>query len=234
MSRAGFTRLRQGFGGGFTLVELLVASVMLVLVMAGVAASLRTSLFAWERGTKSGERELPALVLGQMARELEQVGGDGSTRFFLVASDQQGEAYPADTLLMSTACLHTEGAVWRARREGEVQAWQPVPTRAEVEYALDQGEEPGLYRREVAPASPEPVLEEGEWELVCPQARGLDAAWWDGTQWTESWDTQSQDQPTLPAAARITLYLEDEQGRERTLETEVPLAPRFDGDATQE
>jgi hypothetical protein len=205
---------------------------MLAIITAGVAASLATGLAAWGRGAAAARQQEPWLVLSELTRELEQVAAPGAERAYLVAGDAQSGNLAADNLLFSSACLRTEGSVWRAlRREEDDQPWQPIPLRAQVEYALDLGDTPGLYRRELAPAPAEPLEAEGDWELVCPQVRGLDLEWFDGTEWLAEWDSTARDQDPLPRAARVTFYVEPERGHERLLQATVPLAPRFDANA---
>lgn len=218
---------------GFTLVELLIACTMLAIVAAGVAASVSTGLAAWERTGRASEYDLPQAVLAQITGELGEISGWPGESF--VISEDAGEGAPLDTLIFTCPRRDAVGEVWRglqAEDAGEEVEWEPVPIRSQVEYATDVGDEPGLYRRELAPATAEPV-DDGEWLLFCPQVTGLDVAWYDGTDWIDGWDSTQEETP-LPVVARVTVYVDDGQGGERVLQATVPLRPAFDPQGTDE
>lgn len=224
---------------GFTLIELLVATSMLAVLVAGVAACLSTGLVAWGRGAAAADRELPWLALEQMAQELAQVPGGDAGRAFLVATDGELGGLADDTLVMSSASLSAAGARWQASQVAagtqDEPAWEPVPTRQQIEYALDQGETPGLYWRSRAPAGADPDPEPGDWQLISPDVVGLDYEWFDGTDWLPDWDSVARgDENPLPLAARIVMTVERQDGAQETLETAVTLGARFDVETPSE
>jgi len=219
---------------GFTLVELVIACTMLALVAAGVAAAVSTGLNAWGRTSRAGEYVEPQAVLSQISGELGEMCGWSGAMFLI--SEDAGEGAPLDTLLFTCSRRAAVGEVWRglqAEDAGEEAEWEPVPPRSQVEYAMDMGEEPGLYRRESAPAPADPV-DDGEWLLCCRQVTGLDVGWYDGTDWVDGWDSTQRAENPLPVAARVTLYVDDGEGGERVLEAVVPMRPAFDPQESDE
>lgn len=183
---------------GFTLLEMLVA----VTLMSMLAASLYASLHTAFRGRRSVEAALEPSR--RAAAALWLLGADiaaATPPTGLLAGAFQGEddadraGYAADVL------------TFYALVADQLAGAPPSPVR-KIEIGLATDEDTGetlLVRRTtrnlLAPEEPEPVG-----EILCRRARGFDAAYYDGADWVESWDSTTQGD-VLPLAVRVTLTL---------------------------
>ncbi|MCC6697306.1 MAG: prepilin-type N-terminal cleavage/methylation domain-containing protein [Candidatus Hydrogenedentes bacterium] len=200
-------KMRQGF----TLVELLVATTMLVLLTTGGFAVLNAGMRAGEKS----KRYNAMAARGQAA--LQSMANDIraailSEEYFLVSLDEQYEGLDSDTIDFVTAKLP------RFTEEDSA----PVG-RCEVGYYIENDPDTDyawLLRRE-DPSMDEDPLEGGAVTLAGPYVAALNLEFYDGLYWQSGWD----DEEELPVAVyiQITVVDEDEIENPLVLETTVPV-----------
>ncbi len=185
----------------FTLLEMLVAMTL----MSMLAASLYASLSIAFRGRRTMEEALEptaraAAAFRMMRTDLESATvPTGLLAAEFVGEDAAGrDGQPEDDLLFH--------ALARDQCGGD----PPSPILA-VEIALTpqgQADERALVRRVtanlLAPEAQEPVE-----EVLCRRVSSFDVAYFDGTDWLESWDSTTAGN-VLPLAVWITIGLETE------------------------
>ncbi|RNC68138.1 MAG: prepilin-type N-terminal cleavage/methylation domain-containing protein [Desulfuromonadales bacterium] len=179
---------------GFTLLETLVALLLLAIVSAALYGSFFSVVRARERSAEGGEqrRELHG-TLDLIRREVAgAIYRQGNTRLSFVVEDRDIFGKPASTLALTTI----------APPAGE--GSYPASDLLAVRYAMKERERSLYLTREATdPFSsvkpiPYPQMEEIEGFLVeC----------YDGSSWVRSWNTELN--PTLPRRVRITLTLRE-------------------------
>ncbi len=189
---------------GFTLLEMLFALALMSMLAASLYGSLRTGF----RGRRATERVLePSL---RAAAAFEMIRADVESAVvptgllageFLGVDGEDDAGEPADVL--------TYHALARDQSADE-----PPSSVLWVQIALASDEETGeavLVRRRkanlLAPEDEEPAE-----EVLCRRVRALDAAFYDGVDWVEAWDSTTMGD-VLPLAVEVTVVL-DVEGRE--------------------
>lgn len=199
---------------GFTMIELLVATSMLVLLTAAGFAVLS----AGTRAAAKANRYNAMMARGQAA--LQSMTSDIRAavlidNFGLVSLDEQYEGRDADTIDFIAAKMP--------------RLTQDVPDavgRCEVGYYIENdpdSEYQWLLRREDASLDDDP-LEGGAVTLAGPYVAALNCLFYDGLFWQSGWD----DEEELPVAVNIELTVvdEDEQENPLILSTTIPIMAR--------
>jgi prepilin-type N-terminal cleavage/methylation domain-containing protein len=213
--------------GGFTLIEVLVTTVLLAAVSAAVATLLGASLRVWGAGQdRADELQTTAAVLDTVTRDLR--GGFLGRQGYCIARDGgDGVFY----LELTTLAPRSERLRYLVDRGEETTAnladWAQVIYFTEP---ADDGETFALYRQEVCPPSPEPLngedLDPEQAQLLCDHATAFALRFWDATaqDWVSAWDTAAEGTTTtgLPAAAEVTIGLR-QRTRDRTALARVPM-----------
>ena len=189
---------------GFTLLEMLMAMTL----MAVLAGSLYASLSIGFRGRRVTEEALEparraAAALATLGADLRgAVPPTGLLAAEFLGEDAQGGGGE-----------HADVLLFHALAKDQSDAEPPCPVRR-IEFALrtDEGDdEVVLVRRTtvnlLAPEEREPIE-----EVLCRRVRSLDTAFFDGTAWSESWDSTLAGD-ALPLAVEVSLVL-DVEGRE--------------------
>lgn len=204
---------------GFTLLEMLVAMTLMAVLAGALYASLHTA-FA---GRRAGERALEPVrraagALALLERDLRATAPPtGILAAEFLGVDQENDAGEASDRLV----LH----VLSQGRDG---AEPPSPfRRVEIGLAADkQTGEAVLVRRTwanlLAPKEPEPAE-----EVLCRRVRSFDTRYYDGSGWTDAWDSTARDD-ALPRAVELSLTLNAEgieEGYFIRRRLELPCAP---------
>ncbi|MBI5093046.1 MAG: prepilin-type N-terminal cleavage/methylation domain-containing protein [Candidatus Hydrogenedentes bacterium] len=199
---------------GFTLVELLIATSMLALLVAGGLAALTAGTRAAAKVKRYDAMvEHGQLALESMAADLRAAVARGDYR--MVALDAQSDGKNSDTIdFIVAGPPHVE------------QHEEPSGELSEVGYYIDNDpatDAKWLLRREDNTLDDDPV-EGGAVTLAGPFVSELDLQFYDGVEWKDGWDEPK----TFPAAVWIQLVVEDEDEIEnpQIFSTTVPIMAR--------
>ncbi len=195
---------------GFTLVEVVLATTISALVLAGAYASLATILSAYRiQEGQYANTDKARLILSRMREDLAAAflsPHQAMTRF--VGTDNQNGTFSTDTLtFISTVnnSAHTGGG---------------TSDLAEIQYYIDMDdstEEKWLVRRFDATPDMDP-FSGGELALLGPQALSLNFEYFDGAAWWPTWDSAEE----IPIAVNVTVGIfEPKQLGEEPNETNV-------------
>lgn len=205
---------------GYTLVEMLVALVILGTLAGGLNLAFHTSLDANERAHQQVDTSQETrLVLNVIRADIEQAAlTSDSDRSWFIGGDENDGTNDNDTLRL----------ISRSRRVplNDVQEdaeWESAPHDADwsaVVYRLNpSGDDDtvGLYRREVTPPGEDPYEtddDEDPGECLSPSVVGLNFRYFDGTDWLDEWDSTSTDgnENALPRAVEVTLTFRPQAG----------------------
>jgi type II secretion system protein J len=196
---------------GFTLVELLVATTMLVLLTAAGFAVLNAGMHA---GGKS-KRYNAMAARGQAALQIMASDIRAAVRsddYWLVSLDNEYEGRDADTLdfvVAKAPRLQQEDVV----AVGHCEVGYYIENDPDTEYQW-------LLRREDGRLD-EDHLEGGAVTLAGPYVVALNLQFYDGLYWVSGWD----DEEELPVAINIQIAVQDEDELENPLilSTTVPI-----------
>ena len=195
----------RGQAGGFTLLELLVATAM----MAVLAGSLYMSLQAAFRARKSAEAAVGQMRHAELAVDLLRadlvaaLAPKGILAGIFLGEDAVDAAgQPMDALTLHCAAdggsADTEGA-------GDIRKVELSCRPAEEGEGLDLVRR--VYRFLLATR-----IEEPPEEVLCRNVRLFDLKYHDGVDWQDSWDSTTHDN-ALPLAVQVTLELVGEDGK---------------------
>ena len=199
---------------GFTLVELLVATTMLVLLTAGGFAVLHAGMGAGSKAKHYNDMASRGqAALQSMASDIRVAVL--SEQYCLISLDEQYGGRDADTIDFVAAKPP------RLNQEDEV-----ATGHCEVGYYIENDpdtEVQWLLRREDGSLD-EDALEGGAVTLAGPYVGALNLEFYDGLYWQSGWD----DEEELPVAVYVQITVEDEDERENplVLSTTVPIMAR--------
>jgi len=180
---------------GFTLLEVLIALVLLAVLMAALYGSYFAVIRARDRASEGVEarRELGA-TLDLLRREIASAAyGRDDKRLRFVVEDRDSFGRPASNLELTTKAPPSAGL---ARPESGV---------IDVQYRmLEKGQQQILTRRE------QDVFFMTDTAPIYPQMEHISAflvECYDGAKWVKSWDTALNG--NLPKQVRITVQFEE-------------------------
>jgi|GEM_PF-697421 prepilin-type N-terminal cleavage/methylation domain-containing protein len=237
---------RRGGRGGYTLLEFLVAMVMMAILAPGINMALRTAITGMERAEAQAARGqqvraafdvldrdiryafLPTSPAAAQATEPSPTTQTTQeTASWFVGTDDSNGGYDADGLELIT----NSGGVTYNEMVANLDVEQlpaPPSTALQVAYSLEQsqtGDTYDLVRRWRSPPSPTGDREDlTQEEVVVSGVSGFNLEYYDPNQemWTDSWDTTVDTEAGLPTAVRITLTFHD-AGGDDVYTTTVPI-----------
>lgn len=218
---------------GFTVVEMIVVMAMTAILIAG-AFTAYSGAFGYDERTRAARaRGSEGRATEERVREwlrraaLSTLNTDTSSYFI------GGEEAESSTLTF-TALGARPGASFVASNEPFETAneqFGPQGGTAEVSLSLtgigDGSSQSGLFLRVQRPADGDPS-QGGQQELLDAEVETMTFEFWTGESWTPTWNTQSQSEPRLPSAVRVTYRRRNEE-RDRILTVSIPSS-----DATAE
>lgn len=197
--------------GGFTLLELLIALVLLAVLATALYASFFTVVKARERGAEGMEarRELGA-TLDLLRREIAAaLVSDSDKRLHFVVEDRDNFARPTSIIELTTLALPQTSQVVR---ESGIRTVRYEMLEKEGRLLLTRREQDLFF--DLRDVRPYPQME---------RISGFLVECHDGTKWLKSWDSSLNS--GLPGMVRITVQFE-EQGK--TEEFSMLATPRVD------
>jgi len=201
---------------GFTLLEVLIAVVLLGILVAALYGSYFTVLKARERSAEGMEarREL-GNTLDLLRREIDSAlytSGDKRLRFIVEDRDSFGR--PASNLELTT--LAPPAPLGGGRKEsGVIDVQYRMVEREQQRLILTRTEQDILLESTAVPAYPQ-MERISSFLVECSS---------DGSKWDKSWDTALNGR--LPKIVRITVQVEEQEGQ--PAEFSVYAAPRVVG-----
>ncbi len=189
------------FAGGFTLLELIVA----IALMDVIAVALYSSMYAGFKAKRASQSALrPFQSVAPTFEFIRQdlasaVQPDGILAGVFTGEDDPGiEDRDTDTLSFCTA------------------GYLPVDdeissniVRIGYELDTDSRRDEIVLKRMITRNLLSPTETDPDEEIICRNIAGLDAAYYDGTDWLERWDSSEQS-GQLPRGVKITLTFFDE------------------------
>jgi general secretion pathway protein J len=211
MSRAAHRR-------GFTLLEMLMAMALVGMLAAALYGSLSIAF----RGRRVSDAALEPVRRAAAAMTL--VGGGleaavpptGLLAAEFLGEDVKGEnGEPSDVLL------------FHALAQDQSDTIPPSPmSRIEFLLATDEKTSETVLVRRTTPSLLYPEEVAPTEDVVCRRVRSFDTAYFDGTDWVDSWDSTARGN-VLPAAVRVSLVIEADGRENGYAVTDVFALPCF-------
>jgi general secretion pathway protein J len=190
---------------GFTLLEILVALVVLGFLLLGLAEGVRFGLRAWDSENRLLDRSADMDAVERVLRGLITAADPGG---FTEPSPFKGRASTLD--LVTRLPMSAEGMVTRDAAVG-------LGVDAKHRLVLRWSPHPHAQRLTPAPAAQELALLEGVDHVAFSYLRGPEQ----GGGWTDTWEL-----PTLPLLVRVTIdFPKDDRRHWPTIEA-APMLTR--------
>ena len=201
---------------GFTLLEVMIAVVLLGILTAALYGSYFTVLKARERSAQGMEerREL-GNTLDLLRREIDAaryVSGDQRLRF--VVEDRDSFGRPASNLELTTLAPPAP-LVAGSKESGVIDVQYRMVEQEKEQLILTRKEQDLLLASTTVPAYPQ-MERISSFLVECST---------DGSKWVKSWDTALNGR--LPKYVRITVQVEEQEGQ--LVQFSVYAAPRVTG-----
>ncbi len=195
--------MKQKFLAGFTLIEVMLASLIMSLVMASVYVSFGGCLRAWKEGNSRAERhQMVQIALEEISRQL---------RAAYIASDNPGIEFVGDqeTMDFVYAAARSEETEQRGSGLCSVNYWLTSEEASQLS-KLMRKERMIPYAAELPSVSSEEVID---------SVFNLSFGYYSQDGWQESWNSKRD----LPQTVQINLVLGDETGSTETFSTMVDI-----------
>ncbi len=215
----------------FTLLELLVAAIIAVMVIAGSGLAYESAITTQARHAARVEQQNRITKLEDRLTTLLQsavlpIENENPAGYFILNALSGSTTQSGQRLVFSA---FGDRVRWDALRsdedfETQNQRYGTLGGLAEVELGTETiGEgtpQEGLLVRSQRPADGDPT-QGGEQEVLSADVTSLEFEFYDGANWITEWDTQTQTTKRLPAAVRVT-YLLDGEDQNRILVVRLP------------
>ena len=227
---------------GFTLLELTIAMMFVVILVSGITLTISTCLNVWERSQEMADLNQEARAITDMiSRDMRgaYLGLERTAGYFVTGGSQPGQAAQGELLEFTTESSEVAKAALlppMTQVEGEEQIGPPVSDYVAIRYQFLEGtsDRPaGLYRMSwVAPRAewalqPPVQSEAASIELLSESVLDLSLRYFDARSqsWSDGWATDEQNR-RLPAAVSVELTLEDARQNEHIYQSIIPLPTR--------
>lgn len=201
------TPQRQRFAGGFTLIEIIVATAIMAVLLAALHSAFFSVLQLREHTINRIEGNLPRVqALQIIQRDLANLVASTNGTFFGPLQTENQTNLLAGQIGPD---FYTSG--------GELDGMAPWGNVMKIDYLLTTATNgpggPGLdlvraITRNLLPISQQPMPEERQTLLSGVQS--LTFLYYDGTQWDQNWDTTQQ--TNLPTAIKVQIYMAQRPG----------------------
>ena len=215
----------------FTLIELMLASLIISLIMLSVYGSVLGGLRAWREGSSRTERhQMIQIALEEISRELRGAyiaSNNPQIKFvgelekmdfvYATATSDRGQLPQASYDLCLVSYYLTEEEEWQLRklmRQGSMIPYAfefPSVSLMEEEDSKLMSEERTIpYTEEFSSVSAEEIIN---------SVFSLGFRYYSQGEWQEAWDSNRD----LPQTVQISLVLQDEKGSKETFSTMVDV-----------
>ncbi len=210
---------------GFTVIEILMVAGMTTILVMGLSTAFTAALTTLQRApeldrrVEQGRRTDNRLVT--LLRGAYITADNTDTLTYFVASNQSGATQDPDTLVFTTtsapldmAAIDDTESDWETKNR----LYGPQGGLTEVSLSLtpvgQNATGQGLFVRTQTPSDGDPT--QGGYEtLLIANVTQIQFEFWDGTEWTPTWDT-STGVRRIPSLVRIT-YSVDGEANQRML-----------------
>lgn len=201
---------------GLTLIELLVASIVVGILTMALSSAFASGLSYPNRASASRERELARVRFEDRIRELLANAtvtseANDTASYFVAGAEAAGEE---NRLTFTTASSTIPGAVAASTDtfEDQNQRYGPQGGLKEVSIGLtpvgQTNQTTGVFVREQRPSDGDNT-QGGFEEQLDAAVNNIQFEFYDGTTWLTDWDTALYSR-RIPAAVRVTYQLEEE------------------------
>lgn len=205
MTRSPHHHRRRAARGGFTLLELIVASA----IAATIALTVYTAMAAAFKARNSANRQMigprqAAVALDIIEQDLQSATRAGGTlygAFYGYALGSPG----AETDSLSFITLGRDDAMTRVATNVE----DPLadgPRRVEIALRADATGAPVIMRRVQRNLLTQTTITTED-ETIAAHVRALSIRYFDGSGWSEEWDSSQRTDSAIPQAVQITIEL---------------------------
>lgn len=229
---------------GFTLLELTIAMMFVVILVSGITLTISTCLNVWERSQEMADLNQEARAITEIiSRDMRgaYLGLERTAGYFVSGGAQPGQLTQGELVEFTTESSEiTKAALLppslQAEEEEEEQIGPPISDYVAVRYQFlegTSGRPAGLYRMSwVAPRAewatePPPQNEASSIEYLSSSVRNLSLRYFDAQSqgWSDGWITDEQNR-RLPSAVSVELTLEDARQNEHVYQSIIPLPMR--------
>jgi prepilin-type N-terminal cleavage/methylation domain-containing protein len=215
--------------GGFTLLELLVALVLLVTAMTIAVGSFSTMLRAWEQGTQAiDELHHGDFVMEQLVSGLRSAAFFKSTpdKYGFWLEDRESGPYPNDVIswvASGTAFIPRDSYLTKGMH------------RLEVTIEDNEDGDPAFAARAFPHLLDHDEMDDVEPWYISSVVKGIDCKTYNIED--EDWEDEWEDTNAIPSIIQVTLYMDplEEYGDpvEITRMIRIPVAPAVTGAVNQ-
>jgi type II secretion system protein J len=193
--------------GGFTLLELLIASAMFAVIVGALYSAFYGALRLREKAYETLEKGLPKrYAVSLIQRDLAYIAAPVG----LLAGPMIGEKTEEGDLRLDLLEIHTaSGMVHDDEPWGDIQR---IKYSVE-EDPLDDNQGKHLVRAVTRNLLPS-IEEEPEEERLLRHVQSLEFSYYDGEEWQDSWDSTARENE-LPEAIRLRIEYAPPEGDER-------------------
>jgi len=230
LSSTNLNRVTRRRTRGITLIEMVIVAVLFAVLIVSSSNAFLAALSYPQRQSAARDSRRRGIEFENRLRSwlenayLSTVNTDANS-FFI------GGTVSTET----TASVNTDGSsliftAMRPRLPNELLAqdldfeslnatYGPETGMTEVSFSLtpfpDAPTDTGLFVRLQTPPDGDPT-QGGTESLIDPDITSISFEFWDGSTWQTEWNTQSQQEPRLPAAVRVT-YRREQDDQDRVL-----------------
>jgi general secretion pathway protein J len=201
---------RQNSGHAFTLLEVLVALLIVSVLVAAVYSSLTLAMAAREKAEQAIKPARAAeLALERMRVDLSSalppvglLAGEFVGEVDSQTGVGQGESHAIRFHAKTGAVGHIAAADYDREPDAPTDDIQMI----EWEFVQSSSDEPGTLVRRVTSNLLASTAAEPQEQVLCRNVRSLVFRYYDGTDWIESWDS-AQYEDSLPIAVEATMEM---------------------------
>ncbi len=214
----------QGKGTGFTLLEILTATLMFSIIMGALYSVFYGALRMREKAYRTFERELPRAYVNSIIRKdlMSLMPSGGLFSGALIGESEEVNGVHRDSIEFYTSSgIVTDASPWGDIRHVKYSLAAPEET---TENNIHQS--PSLAATDLVRTVTDNLLQSEEEtprrECLLQGVRSLEIGYFDGEYWQDSWDGTTQTEETVKAVSMLISFDPDS-----AKESQVPLPVRI-------
>lgn len=222
---------------GITLIELLLAAILSVIVLAGAAQAVSATVAFQQRvepaRAEVSQRDQFEQSVRRMLERAVLHAVEPETTFFILQTNGGGSGSGTsdlpDSLIFTVAGLPPKGSITDSQDDFETLNEQFGPQGGVAEVSLSTtafaapGNETGLFLREQRPSDGD-YTQGGYERVLWNQIASIGFEVFDGAEWSTIWDTTQSAEARLPAAVRVSYSLVGQEDQTYRFVVRLPLS----------